>query len=84
MKLCSTMAFIKSSNDARSVWFVSLASRKLGADIEEKSWMSLEQALGEMCVMYGATLLRMMKRVGYMVSSLPLLVVMRVWIDCSS
>jgi hypothetical protein len=42
---------MKSSNDARRVWFVSFANKKLGADMDEKSWMTFEQALGEMCSM---------------------------------
>jgi hypothetical protein len=33
------------------VWFVSFANKKLGVDIEEKSWMTLELALGEMRLM---------------------------------
>ena len=31
------MAFMDSSKDVKSVWFVSFASRKLGDDIEENN-----------------------------------------------
>jgi hypothetical protein len=38
-----------SSTEARRAWFVSLARRKLGADIEEKSCRSREHVAGERC-----------------------------------
>lgn len=40
------MAFIASSRERRRVWFVSLARRKDGDDMDEKSCMSFEHEAG--------------------------------------
>lgn len=48
VNLCSRIMLMKSSNDARRVWLDSFANKKLGEDIEVKSWITFEQALGEM------------------------------------
>lgn len=37
VNLCSRIMLMKSSNDARRVWLVSFANKKLGEDMEEKS-----------------------------------------------
>lgn len=39
------MAFIASSNDRSRRWFVSLANRKEGEDMELNNWMSLEHVV---------------------------------------
>lgn len=46
---CSRTALMNSSSNDRSAWFVSLANRKLGADIEENSCIILEHVAGDKC-----------------------------------
>lgn len=58
------MELMDSSIEARRLWFVSLASRKLGVDIDEKSCNILEHAPGDICSTYGAMLLVIAKRAG--------------------
>lgn len=53
-----------SRTEASRLWFVSLASRKLGVDIEEKSCRILVQAAGARCSTYGAMLLIIANRAG--------------------
>ena len=50
--------------EARRLWFVSLANRKLGVDIDEKSCRILEHAPGDKCSTYGAMLLVIARRAG--------------------
>lgn len=78
------MVLIESSTEERRVWFVSLASRKLGAAMDEKSCKSFEHPFGDMCCTYAAMLLIIASRAGYTAFKFPLLVVMSVWMDCSS
>lgn len=61
---CSRMELMDSRTEARRLWFVSLASRKLGVDIEEKSCRILVQAAGARCSTYGAMLLIIANRAG--------------------
>jgi hypothetical protein len=37
---CSIILFIDSNKDSSSVWFVSLARRNAGADIEANNWIN--------------------------------------------
>ena len=46
---CSMTALMDSSSDCSRAWFVSLASRKLGEDMEVKSCNSLELVVVERC-----------------------------------
>jgi hypothetical protein len=58
------MAFKASSNDCRSVWFVSFASKKLGEDMDAYSCRSLELGARPRFCTYAATLLMMAKSAG--------------------
>lgn len=70
-----------SRTEASSAWFESLANRKLGADMDVNSCSNLEHASGTRCSTYGAMLLITARRAGYTALSLPLLVVIKVWMD---
>lgn len=72
------MAFKTSNNDWRSVWFFSLANKKLGDAMDAKSCSNLELVARPRFCTCGAMLLRMAKSAGYTASSLPLPVVRRV------
>lgn len=76
MYWCSIMAFILSSNDCSRLWLLSFASKKLGEDIEEKSWRSFEEADALRFSRYAAILLITASKAGYIAVSLPWLVVM--------
>lgn len=78
------MVLIESRTEERRRWLVSLARRKLGAAIEEKSCKSFEQPVGDMCCIYAEMLFIIASRAGYTAFKFPLLVVMRVWMDCKS
>ena len=71
-----------SNNERSRSWFVSLAKRNDGDDIELKSNMILEQVAGLRPSRYADTLLMTAKRAGYIAVSFPPLLVMRVYIDC--
>ena len=78
------IAFMDSSSECNSWWLPSFASRKVGADMEAKSWMSLVLAAADRFWMCGAMLATMASRAGYTALSFPLLVVIRVYIDCKT
>ena len=75
------MELIDSRTEARRLWFVSLASKKLGADIDENSCKILEHAPGAKCSTHGAILFITASRAGYTAFKFPLRAVIRVWID---
>jgi hypothetical protein len=82
--LCSIIAFIDSSKECNKAWFLSFARRNPGDDIEENSCSNLELAFTPRFSKYAATLLIIASNAGYMASSLPLLLVMRLYIDYPS
>ena len=57
--LCSTIAFTASKRDVRSEWFVSFARRKLGNDIDAKSWSSFKHDNALIFSKYAAMLFMM-------------------------
>ena len=76
------MALMASSKDVSKAWLVSLARRNDGEDIDAKSCSSLRHDKALRCSRYAATLLIIASKAGYIASNLPLLLVMRVCIDC--
>lgn len=81
VNLCSRTALMDSRTEASSAWFESLANRKLGADMDINSCSNLEHVSATRCSTYGAILLITARRAGYTAFSLPLLVVIKVWMD---
>ena len=71
-----------SSNDRSRSWFVSLAKRKDGDDMELKRSMILRHVAELRPSRYAATLLMTARRAGYIAVSFPPLLVIRVYIDC--
>lgn len=71
-----------SSNDRRRSWFVSLAKRNDGDDMELKRSMIFRHVAELRPSRYAATLLITARRAGYIAVSFPPLLVMRVYIDC--
>jgi len=76
------MEFIDSKRECNNAWFVSFASRKAGADIEANSCTSFVLAAADRGLIWGATFAIIASNAGYTAPSLPLLPVIKLYIDC--
>lgn len=73
--------FIDSRRECNNAWFVSFASRKAGADIEANNCTSFVLAAAERGLIWGATFAIIASNAGYTAPSLPLLPVIKLYMD---